>query len=493
MTPASGNTAAASTVESAPSAVPQAPPPADDGTGTLTLQPVQKIWSLFDVVANDGTIELRLGFDPGGGAIGRFRYAPVVNGAPELAEETNEIDHADTTGGIVEIAGKRPDLIFHVAAGFRAAASDHYYKLDDDNHFRMDGAYAFPGDGTGIGIQTWSNGRLLEWRQPSSDDPSFARLPMLGLLRGKGDAPSLSKALRTRLVKEAYFIQAYQAFPQSGEVAAIGRLAQAKGFGTVLWKDKMNEPTYAVTVPDFEITQDTDITLLGGNSMADARLLVGNQVMSWNGTTWVKESEVKDGLPDVWFGTTLVRSVKGGTFARFQKGGPWRKLKGDFDATAVDAAGVIWAVADGTLYSSKPPASPLPEVTEKDLVLQRKASVLRGGMRDVTGKEPTEYSSKCSMHYVLLDETKGTSDADDYAAVRKALAGHKDIGAPKFIVSRERGKQLFGALVTDDKAADRIEEIVRKAVKGSPANAMCAEPPAVREVKIDLATGNLMK
>ena len=493
ITPASGNSTAAAGVESAPSAVPQAPPPPDDGTGTLTLYPVQKIWSLFDVVANDGTIELRLGFDPGGGAVGRFRYVPVVDGVPQLAEETSEFEHADTTGGIVEIAGRRPDLVFHVAEGFRSSASDHYYKLDDDNHLRMDGTYAFPGDGTGIGIQPWSAGRLIEWRQPSPDDPSFARLPMIGLLRGKGDAPTLSKALTKRLVKEAYFIQAYQAFPKTGEVVAIGKLSQAKGFGTVVWTDKLNEPAYAVTVPDFEIGQDTDITLLGGTSMADARLRVGDQVMSWNGATWTKESEIKDGLPDVWFGTTLVQSVKAGTFARFEKGGAWRKLKGEFDATAVDAAGVIWAVSDGTLYSSKAPARSLPEVAEKDLVAQRKASALRGGMRDVTGKEPSEYSSKCSMHYVLLDEIKGTSDVDDYAAIRKALAGRKDIGAPKFIVSRERGKQLFGALVADDNAAEKIEEIVRKVNKGSPVDAICADPPAVREVKIDLATGNLIK
>lgn len=493
MTPLSGNSAAASSVEVAPTAAVQAPPPPDDGTHTLTLHEVQKIWSLFDVVASEGAIELRLGFDPGGGAVGRFRFVPLVDGVPQLAEETSEMMHADTTFGILELAGKRPNAILHVASGFRSAASDQYYKLDEDNHFVMDGSYAFPGDGTGIGIQPWSNGRMLEWRQPPSDDPSLARLPMLGLIRGKGDAPTLSKAVRARLVKEAYYIEARQVFPATGEVLAVGRLSETKGFGTVLWKDKLNEPTYVVTVPDFEIAQDTEIILLGGNSMADARLRVGDQVMSWNGTNWVKESEVKDGLPDVWFGTTLTMGTKEGIYARFEKGGAWRKLDGELNSIAVDGAGVVWAVADDTLYSSKPPAKKLPEITEQDLASARKASPLRGGMRDAAGLAPSDYPPKCSMRYVLLQVTKGTSDVDDYAAIRKALAGHKDIGAPKFIVSRERGKQMFGALTADENAAEKIEQIVRKAIKGSPAESMCADPPAVREVKIDLATGNLMK
>ena len=41
---------------------------------------------------------LRVGVDPGGGAVGAFRYVPVVDGLPDFAHETPEITYADTTG-----------------------------------------------------------------------------------------------------------------------------------------------------------------------------------------------------------------------------------------------------------------------------------------------------------------------------------------------------------------------------------------------------------
>lgn len=479
-------------VSASATVIPEAPPP-DDGTGVLKLHRVQAIWSLFDVVITEGTVELRIGYDPGGGMIGNFRYVPVVNGVPDLAEETSEINHVDTTGGILEIAGKRPNLVLHIVAGFRSAGSDSYTALGEDNHWGKPFPYS-GGEGTGIGLTPWSGGRLLEWRQPPNDSPVDARLPMFGVARGTpAEAPSIPKALAKRLVKAGYTLETYRAFT-NGEIVAVGRLPGEKGFGTLVWKDKIADPTYVVTEPNVALANDTELAVLGGNSLADVRLRVGDAVMSWGGAAWAEESTVaKGGLPDVFFGTTLVQQTKAGTFARFEKGGTWRKLARDPDVVVVDGAGVIWAVEGEALFSSKAPAAKLPDVPEPDLVSARKASILRGGSRDATGESPSTFSQKCSMSYVLLDRKDAISDTDDYAAVRKALTGHSEFAKARFIVTRERGKQFFGALLADDQAAEKLAGVVTKAIKGSVARAMCAEPPSVREVKIDLASGALLK
>lgn len=472
----------------------QEPPPPDDGTGVLQLQRVQQIWSLFEVVATEGTVELRLGYDPGGGQIGNFRYVPLVDGVPQLAEETAEVSHADTTGGILEIAGKRPNLVLHVAAGFRSGPVDSYLVLGEDNGWERTLGYNPPDSGTGMGLSTWSGGRLLEWRQPSADNPNPSRLPMFGVARGTpSEAPSLPRAMRKRLDKEGFYLETYKAFP-NGEIVAVGRLLGTKGFGTVVWKDKPAEPTFAVTEPGEAFSADTELTVLGGTSLADVRLRVGDSVMSWSGAAWAQESVIpKGGLPDVWFGTTMVIQDKAGTHLRFSKDGAWRSLAAQPESIVVDAAGVVWATDGELLLSSKKPAAPRPDITERDIVSARKASILRGGSRDATGKDATEYSSACSMHYVLLEQKKGTSDGDDYAAIRKALTGHDEFAKARFIVSRERGRQFFGALLADDNVADKLVTVVGKAIKGSPARSLCAEPPAVREVKIDLASGALLK
>jgi hypothetical protein len=460
----------------------------------MKLHRVQHIWSLFEVVATEGTVELRLGYDPGGGQIGSFRYVPLVGGVAQIAEETSEVSHADTTGGILEIAGKRPNLVLHIASGFRSAAVDGYMVLGEDNRWESTLGYNPPGNGTGMGLSTWSGGRLLEWRQPPNDDSSPARLPMFGVARGTPkEAPSIPRAMAKRLEKEGFYLETYKAFA-NGEIVAVGRLTSAKSFGTIVWKDKPAEPTYAVTEPKQALTADTELTVLGGNSLADVRLRVGDSVMGWGGAAWAEESTVpKGGLPDVWFGTTLVIQDKAGTHLRFTKDGAWRSLPGQPDSIVVDAAGVVWATVGEMLISSKKLPAPLPDVTEQDIVSGRKASILRGGSRDATGKDATEYSSKCSMHYVLLEQRTGTSDTDDYAAIRKAVTGHDEFAKAKFIVSRERGKQFFGALLADDKVADSLVTVVGKAIKGSAVRSLCAEPAAVREVKIDLATGSLLK
>ncbi|MCC6524733.1 MAG: hypothetical protein IT373_18900 [Polyangiaceae bacterium] len=466
----------------------------------VPMYAVVRIYSLFEVVETGGTVEMRIGTDPGGGASGWFRYAPIVRGLPDLEQETDARFHADTTAGFIELAGRRPDLLFHEVSGFRSGQSDRYETLDAFNRWRgfKDGSAS----GLGWGIFAWSNDRLLEWR----GDDRFAEsrqegmLPRLRVVHGKDrQAPELSAALARRLTDAGFLTETVRAF-RTGEVVAVGDLLRGTGFGTVVWRDKLREPAYFEHTEPF--TGGSDLRILGGSSLADVRLLAGDQVMRLEGAAWVPESTVTPDLPpDVWFGAPMVERTDKGWWARVEAGAPWQPLgltsKGDprdERSYAVDGDGVIWGNEGDLLVSSRQPNERMNDVSEADLVKARKASILRGGSNDVTGQPPQAFGTQtCSMHYVLLDEAPAaTADTKDYPRLRAALAGHPELAGMRFIVSLEKGQQFFGALVASYDKASELEKLVRKGVRGSAPNVLCAEPPAVREIKVDLATGKVL-
>jgi hypothetical protein len=355
-----------------------APVPA--APGVIRMYPVMRIHSLIDVSATEGGIELRLGEDPGGGMVGRFRYVPIVNGAPDFAQETDEISRADTTGGYIEVAGRRPGLIYHVVSGFRSAASDRYQVLGANNLWGIFAVNSSPG--VGIGISPWSKDRLLEWRGPSAEEVAEglgARLPRLRVLQGADkEAPSLPGNLKRRLTEEGFFLDTFKVF-RTGEVLAVGRLSRAKSFGTVLWTEKPRDPRYFEAEAE-SLTQDSELRFLGGDSLTNVRLQVDERWMRFDGSAWVLDSAVPDGsLPDVWFGSTQLIEKKSLMFARLAPTSPWLPLEAPPDpkrveqSFAVDPSGTIWKNEDDLLLSSKPPEKPLKEITEEDLVNARKA------------------------------------------------------------------------------------------------------------------------
>jgi hypothetical protein len=487
-------------------------PTAPDEGPMVRLHPVAKVYSLIDVTATEGTLEVRLGHDPGGGMIGRYRYAPLVNGAIDLDQETDEVMYVNTASDAgVHLAGKRPNLLRHAAAGFRSAASDRYEILGDDG--RWQGLSVPEGNGVGWEFFTWSEGRILERRFtsfPSQDGDMVSQLPDVRVIRGANkEGPSLPAALKKRLNKEGFYTLAVTAF-RTGEVIAVGNLASDDTkLATLLWKDKPKSPEYFETAMG-TVKGGLDGEILGGDSLSTVRLLSVGQVLKLEGSSWVVESKVEEGeLPDVWFGAPQVKVTNKGAFARTAAGSPWLPLavslpdkttllKGDqYERSfAVDASGVIWSTFDDMLVSSKQPVNGVVEITEADIVKRRKASVLRGGSNDVTN-EPADSgaTSTCTTHYVLLDKRSVSPESDtlDYPAIRKALAGHTELGGVKLVVSREKGIQLFGAQTGDEKVARKVVDVVKKSVKGAPVSELCAVPVALREVKVDLATGEIAK
>ncbi len=494
--------ASAQPTTSAPAPAPVVVPDAD-GVGLIHMYPVQRVYSLFDMIATEGTIELRLGIDPGGGEVGTFRYAPLVDGVPALDKETDPLQRANTSSyGAMRLVGKRPDLLLHTVTGFRSAGDDGYRMLGADNRWGGFDGYGEPG--MGIGILPWSLDRWLEWRglRPNEDDMTApdAQLPRMRVLRGKDkQAPSIPKALSARLAKAGFALDTFTAF-RSGEVLCAGKLLAAKGFGTLVWTDDLKAPRYFVTEGP-GITRSSEIGILGGDSLAAVRVQVDSQVMKLEGDAWVVESTVgRDDLPDVWFGAPMVRQTAAGGFARLAGGAPWRPIevlgKPDevYQHFAIDASGVVYKLEDDLLLSNRRPAVQLPDVTEEELVKARKASILRGGSDDVTGAPPSSRGGRCRMHYLLLDDApEKTADATDYARFRAALAGHPEVAKARLIVSREKGHQFFGALVADYETASKLRALVTAGVKGASPDVLCAEPNVVREIKIDPATGNVVK
>lgn len=496
----------------APTAVAEPAPP--DGEPVVRLHPVAQIYSLIDVAATDGGVEVRLGHDPGGGQIGRYRYAPIVNGVVDLDQETAELTYANTASqASVRLAGKRPDLVYHAASGFRSSAVDNYLTLRPDGTWI--GFSAGEAPGIGVGIFSWSQDRLLEWREPLMEERSDSSatphlLPGLRALRGADkEAPSIPAALKKRLQKEGFYLSTLTAF-RTGEVIAAGLVSSdATKLGTLLWRDKLRSPDYFTTPVDAGKEEPPDPVILGGDSLANVRLRCGDRVMKLDGTSWVLESTVADeGLPEVWFGAPQVMATDHGAFARMAAGSPWMPLAltrpegteviaGDTTGLTfvVDSSGVIWTTIDDLLFSSKPPASGQIEITEAELVKRRKASILRGGSADATGQDPGAGAvGKCTTHYVLLDQMAiPATDTTDYPTIRSALKGHPELGKVRLVVSREKGQQLFGAQAEDEKLASQLAALVQKSVKGAPVRSMCAEPTVLRQVKIDFATGEILK
>lgn len=356
--------------------------PAAEAAAPVRMYPVARIEGLLDLTATDGGVEIRAGEDQGGGMLGHFRYVPVVNGAPDFTQETAEISRADTTSeGLIELAGKRPDLVYHVISGFRSAASDGYFQLDAKREWR---SFAAGDEGLGTGIYPWSKDRLLEFRGLSAMDEAaespLARLPRMRVLRGADHtAPTLPASLEKRLTKEGFSLRTFRAL-RTGEVVAVGDLTGSKGFGTVLWKDSPKDPVYFVT-DSMPVDPEQALAVLGGDSLAALRLLAGDTVLRLDGDAWVVESKVpKDGYPDVWFGSTLLYPAKPrGMVARLAAGAPWRPIEvvskenGVTESFAVDPSGVIWKSEDDVLLSSQEPAGPMKEYPAEEQTNMRKA------------------------------------------------------------------------------------------------------------------------
>lgn len=461
----------------------------------ITFYPVIRIFSLMDLwQLEDGSLEVRIGYDPGGGMRGLFRFAPLVGGVPDLEQETEAMTHADTTfQGRIELIGTRPNLIYHSVAGFRSGPMDQYEVLADDNTWTKLEEPNARTPGVGQGVYAWTDNRLLEVRMEMRIDGPLidGTSPSFRVFRGKNTAvPSLPKPLTKRLIDEGFSLASTYVLP-TGEVIMVGRLP-AGGTGTLLWRKDLKNPEYFVASDVTVGKEDTDVlSFLGGSTLADLRLRANQKLLKLDGSRWVVTEELADGaIPDVWFGRPRFHYQDRDVYVRLAADQPYKLVhkyeegQEDWPSFAIDKEGVLWKVQGGLLSATKAPAQKYPDVSDEALVAARKKSITRGGSWDA----PTDLSlgsSTCSKCYLVLHKAKADKmDGASYAEFRRALDGSPKLKHTELIVTKEKGYQFLGVASADwDTLYEVRTYLQKKKIKGmSPGFTLCADPPVTRRL-----------
>jgi hypothetical protein len=173
-------------------------------------------------------------------------------------------------------------------------------------------------------------------------------------------------------------------------------------------------------------------------------------------------------------------------------GTAWRKvaLPAAPSSIATDRDGTVWVSAGGTLYRTPKKAG------EKSAVAATKASAPAGNAAPSRKffNTPRPAGPFCPSNLVVLyGFTKVTPDDYDFPLTRKALKGRTEYESARFVVAKDGGQKFFSAIVPDAKSGRKLVELIEKEVKGSKPQLLCAEPEIVRELKIDLKTGDVVK
>ncbi|MEZ4371419.1 MAG: hypothetical protein R3B07_11370 [Polyangiaceae bacterium] len=107
---------------------------------------------------------------------------------------------------------------------------------------------------------------------------------------------------------------------------------------------------------------------------------------------------------------------------------------------------------------------------------------------------PKAANSECKHLYALLyGFTKVTPDDYDFPLTRKAIKGQGWLESTRFVVTEDNGKKYFGAIPDDYEIGKRLVAHIKKQVKGSLPVLLCADPKVLRELPIDLSTGEVKK
>ncbi|NUO48667.1 MAG: hypothetical protein HOV80_07410, partial [Polyangiaceae bacterium] len=164
-------------------------------------------------------------------------------------------------------------------------------------------------------------------------------------------------------------------------------------------------------------------------------------------------------------------------------------------SVATDGEGTVWVSAGTTLFRTPKKAG------EKSVAVtapKTNAAPSGGGSAGSSGqkffKSPRQAGPLCPSNLVVLyGFTKVTPDDYDFPLTRKALKGHTEYEKSRFVVAKDGGQKFFSAIVPDVKSGRKLVELIEKEVKGSKPQLVCAEPEIVREVKIDLKSGDVIK
>jgi hypothetical protein len=149
----------------------------------------------------------------------------------------------------------------------------------------------------------------------------------------------------------------------------------------------------------------------------------------------------------------------------------------------VDESDDVWVAAEGSVLRTRPPKQ-APELVEWEWSQQFAASF----------QAPRAATPDCESIFALFYAfTKVTPEDYDFPLTRKALKGQTQFSKARFVVTRENGQKYFGAFVPDFALGKKMVERIRKEVEGSAPQLLCAKPEVVRDLPLDLRTGEVAR
>ncbi|MFO0553660.1 MAG: hypothetical protein U0271_35080 [Polyangiaceae bacterium] len=244
--------------------------------------------------------------------------------------------------------------------------------------------------------------------------------------------------------------------------------------------------TSAVSPLPIKLTDSTQI-IAGKKGGA---WLLGDSLSHFDGTSWSSQAtppntkELRRAA--VGDDDTLYVIADNNVFAL--AGGAWQRLPLSSDARpydlAVDSAGVLWLLAGTGLYRYGEGQS--------DTMGGKVDATKATAMKKPTAIKPGGKSCKNNV-VVLFTFSKVTPDDYDFPQTRKAVKGHTEFSSVRFVVTRDYGKKFFAAMSPDFDTANKLMAVVKKEIPTATPTVVCAEPEIVRELKLDLKTGDVVK
>ncbi len=156
------------------------------------------------------------------------------------------------------------------------------------------------------------------------------------------------------------------------------------------------------------------------------------------------------------------------------------------DDVAVASDGTVWISAGGALHRTKR--------ANDGQVAVKVASSAPAASGKPKKAPPKAGGPKCKTNVVVLyGFTKVTPDDYDFPLSRKALKGHTEFKDVRFVVTKDYGQKFFSGLAPSFNDAKKLAALIEKEVKGSKPQVVCAEPEILRELKLDLKTGEVQK
>ncbi len=245
--------------------------------------------------------------------------------------------------------------------------------------------------------------------------------------------------------------------------------------------------------PGSTTSKTFEVEVSGENLSAVARaeddvfLSAGGSLLHFNGSALEQ-------VPEVKFATQLALSEQGTVWVgagdklyKQAKGGAWETIW--MPAGAV-ASGLfapddehVFVLGGDALYSFAAPSAGVKEFKAEFGQKPSKSISL-----------PKAATPDCRHLYALLyGFTKVTPDDYDFPLTRKAIKGQTWLEDTRFVVTEDNGKKYFGAIPNDYEVGKRLVAHVSKKVKGSVPVLLCADPKVVRELPIDLKSGEVRK